>query len=252
VDLGIIVDACVILVENIFRNYQMKEDDQREFLRNRLAQTEARNWSERLQMIFASGLQSIMRCLTRLQSCRGVRPLLPMQGVEGQIFNSMARTYATPLAGAIDRDLYRTPGCSRRFCSPSAFARPRQWAVMRCVRFMNLFFAGRFLAGPSWSQLGVLFLGWPVFVPAARDEFLPHLEEGTSGSGRRCRRRYRWNREPPSSSGCARYCAATRSHHRGSQTAVPATAAIGGLLQRGVFVPLKPMDQWTPGLTKKS
>src|SRR5258708_5491152 len=44
VDFGIIVDSCVILVENVFRNFQMKEESRREFVRTQLAQTEARDW----------------------------------------------------------------------------------------------------------------------------------------------------------------------------------------------------------------
>src|SRR5467141_1663345 len=110
VDLGIIVDACVILVENTFRNYQMREDDQREFLRNRLARTEAGNWSERLQMIFASGLQVNEAVLySTAITVAGFVPLFTMQGVEGQIFNPMARTYAYALAGALIATFTVTP-----------------------------------------------------------------------------------------------------------------------------------------------
>jgi len=126
VDLGIIVDACVILVENIFRNYQMKEVDRREFLSTQLAQTEARNWSERLQMIFASGLQVNQAVFySTAITVAGFVPLFTMQGVEGQIFNPMARTYAYALAGALIATFTVTPVLAS-FLLPSTFAKPRR------------------------------------------------------------------------------------------------------------------------------
>src|SRR5262249_15440342 len=44
VDFGIIVDSCVILVENVFRNFQMDEGEQRQFLSDSVPQEQARGW----------------------------------------------------------------------------------------------------------------------------------------------------------------------------------------------------------------
>src|SRR6516162_4415461 len=70
VDLGIIVDSAVILVENIFRNFQRTPEGQRALLqrlaegfwgadptRGAAGQTEVQGWSDRLRLILVSALQ---------------------------------------------------------------------------------------------------------------------------------------------------------------------------------------------------
>src|SRR5262249_39738837 len=57
VDFGIIVDSAVILVENVFRNLQMHEGEQRQLLRDDVPQGPAQGWTARVQMIWASALQ---------------------------------------------------------------------------------------------------------------------------------------------------------------------------------------------------
>ncbi|HZC68612.1 MAG TPA: efflux RND transporter permease subunit, partial [Nitrospirales bacterium] len=111
VDFGIIVDSCVILVENTFRNFQMNEEDQREFVEGHVAQAqEAQGWPERMQMIFASALQVDKAILfSTAITLAAFVPLFTMQGVEGQIFNPMARTYGYALAGALIATFTVTP-----------------------------------------------------------------------------------------------------------------------------------------------
>jgi hypothetical protein len=57
VDFGIIVDSAVILVENVFRNLQAPEAEQRHLLGTYISAEHARGWTEQFQMIFASALQ---------------------------------------------------------------------------------------------------------------------------------------------------------------------------------------------------
>src|SRR5712664_384869 len=57
VDFGIIVDACVILVENVFRNLQGSPNDQRMLLQMYLKDEPGANWTQRMKVIFASSLQ---------------------------------------------------------------------------------------------------------------------------------------------------------------------------------------------------
>ena len=254
VDLGIIVDACVILVENIFRNYQMKEVDRREFLRTQLAQTEARNWSERLQMIFASGLQVNQAVFySTAITVAGFVPLFTMQGVEGQIFNPMARTYAYALAGALIATFTVTPVLAS-FLLPE-HVRETETAVVRALRAV-------YEPVLRWTlsrraivvALGALFLA-VVGLLSLRlgTEFLPHLEEGNL-----------WIRAamPPTislESGTPfveRMRQILRSHPEVitvvSQHGRPDDGSdAAGFYNAEFFVPLKPMDQWTPGLTKE-
>jgi cobalt-zinc-cadmium resistance protein CzcA len=254
VDLGIIVDACVILVENIFRNYQMKEDDRREFLRNRLAQTEARNWSERLQMILASGLQVNEAVFySTAITVAGFVPLFTMQGVEGQIFNPMARTYAYALAGALIATFTVTPVLAS-FLLPKHI-RETETVVVRMLRSV-------YEPTLRWTlshraivvALGVLFLAVAgLFSLRLGTEFLPHLEEGNL-----------WIRAamPPTislesgSPFVERMRQILRSHPEVitvvSQHGRPDDGSdAAGFYNAEFFVPLKPMEQWTPGLTKE-
>ncbi|HEX2648058.1 MAG TPA: efflux RND transporter permease subunit, partial [Candidatus Dormibacteraeota bacterium] len=110
VDFGIIVDSCVILVENIFRNFQTSGPEQRHVLSEYVAPAQAQAWTTRLQMIFASALQvdrAIM--FSTAITVAAFVPLFTMQGVEGQIFGPMARTYGYALAGALLATFTVTP-----------------------------------------------------------------------------------------------------------------------------------------------
>ena len=120
VDFGIIVDAAVILVENIYRNFQ-ESPERRQLLLQELAEGKwgtdptgslsavgPEGWTDRLRLIFISALQidKAVFFSTAIIVAAFI-PLFTMQGVEGQIFSPMARTYAYALIGALDRDVHR-------------------------------------------------------------------------------------------------------------------------------------------------
>ncbi|HXW25754.1 MAG TPA: efflux RND transporter permease subunit, partial [Xanthobacteraceae bacterium] len=122
VDFGIIVDSAVILVENVFRNFQASPGDRRSLL-NHLAEgawgpdptgtshaSSVRNWTDRLRLILVSALQ-VDRAIffSAVITVAAFVPLFTMQGVEGQIFNPMARTYGYALAGALLATFTVTP-----------------------------------------------------------------------------------------------------------------------------------------------
>ncbi|WP_439295410.1 efflux RND transporter permease subunit, partial [Staphylococcus aureus] len=92
----------VILVENIFRNFQMPAAEQTRLLMSRDAKVLGLRVPERLRMIFVSALQ-VDRAVffSALITVAAFVPLFTMQGVEGQIFGPMARTYGYALAGAL-------------------------------------------------------------------------------------------------------------------------------------------------------
>jgi len=191
VDFGIIVDSAVILVENIFRNFQASAAD-RFTLLQQLAEGRygpdptrpadagiARAWTDRLRLILASALQ-VDRAIffSALITVAAFVPLFTMQGVEGQIFNPMARTYGLALVGALLSTFTVTPVLTsfllperveeaetiivralRRIYTPVL-----QWSLAH--RRAMVIFAGVFLAA---TGLLTLRLG---------SEFLPALEEG--------------------------------------------------------------------------
>src|SRR6202012_6006944 len=114
IDFGIIVDAAVILVENVYRNFQAPAPDRQALLRQ-LAEgkwghdptrgsdfSSLPGWSDRLRLILVSALQVDRAVLfSTAIIVAAFIPLFTMQGVEGQIFGPMARTYAYALVGAL-------------------------------------------------------------------------------------------------------------------------------------------------------
>jgi cobalt-zinc-cadmium resistance protein CzcA len=254
VDFGIIVDSCVILVENVFRNFQMKEESQREFVRTQLAQTEARDWSERLQMIFASAMQvnKAVFYSTAITVAAFV-PLFTMQGVEGQIFNPMARTYAYALAGALIATFTITPVLASWLLPEHV--RETETMVVRALRSI-------YEPVLQWAlsrraivvTLGVVFLA-VVGLLSLRlgSEFLPHLEEGNL-----------WIRAamPPTISleAGAPFVERMRQILRRHPEVITVVSQHGrpddgsdaaGFYNAEFFVPLKPMREWPSGMTKE-
>ena len=125
VDFGIIVDSAVILVENIFSNFQ-RDPQTEQVLLQRLTRGywgpdptapiqapesgPAFRWTDRLRLILISALQVDKAVLfSALITVAGFVPLFTMQGVEGQIFGPMARTYGYALAGALIATFTVTP-----------------------------------------------------------------------------------------------------------------------------------------------
>src|SRR5882672_4287131 len=102
IDLGIIVDGTVIMVENIFRQIAhhtpQEPSDRRVRLSDKLAWV-LTGAVEVDKAIFFSVIITIAAFL----------PLFTMQGVEGQIFGPMARTYAYALLGAVIATFTVTP-----------------------------------------------------------------------------------------------------------------------------------------------
>ncbi|MDU1689455.1 MAG: efflux RND transporter permease subunit, partial [Bradyrhizobium sp.] len=123
VDFGIIVDSAVIMMENVFRNLQ-SPPEARQLTLQRLSEgywgvdptvathghPAAVRWSERLRMIYVSALQVDKAVFfTAAITVTAFVPLFTMQGVEGQIFGPMARTYGYALAGALLATFTVTP-----------------------------------------------------------------------------------------------------------------------------------------------
>ena len=116
VDFGIIVDSAVILVENIFRNCQAAWATRTASARTRGGAIRRRSsgatstWTDRLRIIFVSALQVDKAVFfSTAVTVAAFVPLFTMQGVEGQIFNPMARTYGYALMGALIATFTVTP-----------------------------------------------------------------------------------------------------------------------------------------------
>jgi cobalt-zinc-cadmium resistance protein CzcA len=190
VDFGIIVDSAVILVENIFRHAQAK-DEERKLLLEDLAEgrfgtdpTSRRvaggaSWTNRLRIIYASALQ-VDRAIffSTLITVAAFIPLFTLQGVEGQIFSPMARTYGYALAGALLATFTVTPVLASLLLPPRA--KEAETIVVRAIRAAYTPILRIALKNcRTVVTAGLIFLAVVGFlVTRLGTEFLPPLEEG--------------------------------------------------------------------------
>src|SRR5437868_6949325 len=102
IDLGIIVDSSVIMVENVFRHLA-------HHTRRAITDPEA-SLTDKLRRVLAAAVE-VDKALffSVIITIAAFLPLFTMQGVEGQIFGPMARTYAYALLGAIIATFTVTP-----------------------------------------------------------------------------------------------------------------------------------------------
>jgi heavy metal efflux system protein len=265
VDFGIIVDSAVILVENVFRNFQSRAEE-RQSLLQQLAEEQwgegptkdragsSSGWTDRIRLIFVSALQVDKAILfSATITVAAFVPLFTMQGVEGQIFSPMARTYGYALAGALIATFTITPVLAS-FLLPE-HVHETETIVVRVLRaayspilHWSLFHRKTMLMIGIGFLVGIGFLGTRL-----GSEFLPHLEEGNL-----------WIRVqmPPT---------------MGLDAGTPATGKLREIMLRHpeilttvtqhgrpdngsdaspfsnveIFAPLKPFDEWPAGYTKE-
>ncbi len=259
VDFGIIVDSAVIVVENIFRVFQAQERE--ELLRRRTPIGRGRSAAyaadasllNRIRLIYISVTQVDTAVLfSTAVTLAAFIPLFTMQGVEGQIFNPMARTYGYALCGALLATFTVTPVLVS-FLIPE-HVQETETIVVRAIRAVYTPILRFSLRSRRFIVLlAIAFLGFSVFLASnLGTEFLPALEEGNL-----------WIRAsmPPTISLEAgmpivnRMRAILKAHPEVitvvSQHGRPDNGSDAtGFFNAEFFVPLKPFDQWEAGRTK--
>jgi cobalt-zinc-cadmium resistance protein CzcA len=266
VDFGIIVDSAVILVENVFRNFQLPRHE-RQSLLHHLAEgawgvdptgmthpTTAATWTDRLRLILLSALQ-VDRAVffSAAITVAAFVPLFTMQGVEGQIFNPLARTYGYALVGALIATFTITPVLAS-FLLPEQ-VNEAETVVVRGIRALYTPVLRWSLDHRKTMVAGALaFLALVgLLIPRLGTEFLPALEEGNL-----------WIRAsmPPTISLEAAMPTVAKMREIllrhpevitvVSQHGRPDNGSdAAGFFNAEFFVPLKPFDQWAPGMTKE-
>jgi heavy metal efflux system protein len=268
VDFGIIVDSAVILTENVFRNLQRPREE-RQSLLARLSsgfygsdpttapeQRAGNGWTDRLRLILVSALQVDKAIFfSTLITAAGFVPLFTMQGVEGQIFGPMARTYGFALAGALIATFTITPVLCH-FLLPESLRESETFVVRMLHRVYDP--ALRFALRRRWlvvgSELALLAVTLLLIAPRLGSEFLPALEENN----------YWIRASMPTTLSLEAGEAATRkmrlillrhpevitvtSQHGRPDNGTDASPFSNVEL----FVPLKPLDQWPRGVTKEA
>jgi cobalt-zinc-cadmium resistance protein CzcA len=249
IDLGIIIDATVIMLENIYRHLSHHRDGTVP-----AAAGAAGRLSAKLHRVLVAAVEVDKAILfSVLITIAAFLPLFTMRGVEGQIFSPMARTYAYALIGAVIATFTVTPVLSsillpERVTEIETFVvrglrRVYMGVLPRAVRHyrISVAIALAFLVAIS---LAGLRLG---------TEFLPKLEEGNL-----------WIRAmmPPTITleagvdTVARIRDVVRSYEpvrtvfseqgRGDDGTDP-----DGSFLAEFFVPLKPFEEWPAGMTKE-
>jgi cobalt-zinc-cadmium resistance protein CzcA len=247
IDLGIIVDATVIMVENVFRHLA-------HHIRLAIADP-TRRPVEKLQRVLVAAVEVDKAIFFSVAiTIAAFLPLFTMQGVEGQIFGPMARTYAYALIGAVIATFTITPVLS-------AVLLPEHVKEVETFLVRNLRKLYRFLLDRALRFAGIsalIGLGFLVLCGGLGmrlgTEFLPKLEEGNL-----------WIRAvmPPTITLEAGMdtVAKIRSVIK-SYTPVQTVFSEQGRGEDGTdpdgsflaefFVPLKPFDEWPKGLRKEA
>jgi cobalt-zinc-cadmium resistance protein CzcA len=253
IDFGLIVDATVIMVENIFRHLSGGVVARPERARL-LAQARSAGFSGKLASIWVAS-REVDRSIffSAAVIIAGFVPLFTLSGVEGHIFAPMAKTYAYAIAGGLIATFTISPALSALLLPERVTE--RETLVVRGLRrlYTPVVAAAR---ANQLLTLGIAGLLVVASLLAARTlglEFLPHLEEGNL-----------WIRAtlPPSISlekgnGYVNRMRAiiksfpevetVISQHGRPDDGTDAT----GFFNAEFFVPLKPVDDWPRGIDKE-
>ncbi len=246
IDLGIIVDATVIMVENIHRHlshHHLRTDgDKGVSLSGKLSRV-LHGAAEVDKSILFSVIITVAAFI----------PLFAMQGVEGQIFGPMARTYAYALIGAVIATFTVTPVISSILLP--ANIKDVETFLVRGIRAIY----SRLLpaAVKNYATSGLISLAFLGVVGLAATrlgtEFLPKLEEGNM-----------WIRATMPPTITLEAGMETVAKIRDIIRAYPQVTTVTSEQGRGeegtdpdgsflaeFFVPLKPFSQWPKGSTKE-
>ncbi|HWM70060.1 MAG TPA: CusA/CzcA family heavy metal efflux RND transporter [Steroidobacteraceae bacterium] len=179
IDFGLIVDASVIMVENIFRHLSESADARRTgpplmhvvrgsgVFRGKFAVIANAATEVNQAILFAAAI-----------IIAGFVPLFTLSGIEGHIFGPMAKTYGYAIAGGLIATFTISPALSALLL-PDSVAET-ETLLVRALRsvyepVVEFALANRFV---TLGALGVLIVMAGVATHALGLEFLPKLEEG--------------------------------------------------------------------------
>ena len=254
IDFGLVVDATVIMMENIYRH---------------LAETAARRrgggpsvlHTMRTPTGFRGRFASIANAAAEVSRSiffaaaiiiAGFVPLFTLSGIEGHIFGPMAKTYGYAIAGGLLATFTVTPALTALLLRPDVDER-ETWLVRQIRRFNEPLI--RFALANRVLVIGLAGLLAVAAFLAARTlglEFLPKLEEGNlwiratfpsaisleEGNGYVNRMRAVIGSYPEVET--------VVSQHGRPDDGTDAT----GFFNAEFFVPLRPADRWPAGVDK--
>jgi cobalt-zinc-cadmium resistance protein CzcA len=237
IDFGIIVDASVVMVENIYRHLSAPSPFHHDIRRTTVLAAQ-----EVSKPIFFSSAIIVAAFL----------PLFTMSGVEGKVFGPMAVTYGFALTGALLLALTFSPVMASLVLKPQAKERDT-WLVREIRRVYSRLLRG-VVASPIRTVLVTIaaLAGTLATVPFVGGEFMPKLEEGNL-----------WVRAMMPNTISFSYASQLSDQMRRIFRKYPEVTDVVSQLGRPddgtdptsyfnceFFVNLKPREEWRPKLTK--
>jgi heavy metal efflux system protein len=174
-DFGLLVDATVIMVENIYRHLGLSRNPAHRYIAppnskelSGLSLTVLRAAGEVDKAIFFSALIIIAAFI----------PLFTLGGIEGRIFGPMSKTYAYAIVGALLATFTITPALAAALLREDS--KERDTLLVRALRWVHSrLYAAAMRARAICLMLAAgLFAGSLLLMSQLGAEFLPTLEEG--------------------------------------------------------------------------
>ncbi|KQM21368.1 efflux RND transporter permease subunit [Novosphingobium sp. Leaf2] len=247
-DFGLVVDASVIMVENIFRH-----------MVDRSAHVESGRGHYTLASRFSAVLGASHEVSRGIFFAAAIiiasfLPLFTLTGVEGHIFGPMAKTYAYAISGGLIATFTVAPVLAAMLLPDKlsevetrVVARLRSWYEPAAAFAL----ANRLLTiGGALLLMGAAVIG----VRSLGIEFLPHLEEGNLYIRASLPASISLEAGQPVVNGVRRMIASypevesVLSAHGRPDDGTDST----GFFNAEFFVPLKPFDTWPSGVTKET
>ncbi|WP_404712582.1 efflux RND transporter permease subunit [Sphingomonas sp. MMS24-J13] len=247
IDFGLVVDASVIMVENIFRHMVERsvhvEGGHGHFSHATRLSAMLHASSEVSRGIFFAAAIIIASFL----------PLFTLTGVEGHIFGPMAKTYAYAIAGGLIATFTVSPVLAAMML-PDRLSEIDTRVVVWLRRLYEPAIAFA-LANRIVALGGALLLVTAALIGmrSLGVEFLPHLEEGNLYIRASLPPSISLDAGQPTVNGIRRILASypevqdVISQHGRPDDGTDAT----GFFNAEFFTPLKPADQWPAGMTKE-
>lgn len=253
IDFGLVIDASVIMVENIFRH--LSESSHERFANGIFMHRARVDWNlSGKNAVIANSATEVGRPIifSALIIIAGFVPLFTLSGIEGHIFGPMATTYGYAITGGLIASFTISPALSAFLLRENS--EDKETVLVRGIRrvytpVVKFALGNIFLA---LSSLAVLVLLAGFAVKGLGFEFLPKLEEGNlyiratlppsvsleEGNGYVNEMRKFMKSYPEVQS--------VVSQHGRPDDGTDST----GFFNAEFFVPLKPFDTWPAGMDK--
>jgi heavy metal efflux system protein len=254
IDFGLVVDATVIMVENIFRHLAEASAHRGtgpSHLHRMRVPSGFRGKMGTVSLAAAEVSQSIFFAAAIIIA--GFVPLFTLSGIEGHIFGPMAKTYAYAIAGGLIATFTIAPALALMLF-PQVVSE-RETPVVRALRrayepALEFVLANRIIAFTGLALIGLLAV---LALRSLGLEFLPKLEEGNLW----VRATFPQSVSLEDSDTYVNRMRALMCKYPEVQTVVSqhgrpddGTDATG-FFNAEFFVPLKPFDTWPAGLDKE-